>query len=53
MKKLAALRGPVDDFFDAVMVMHEDPRVRAQRLGLLRALRELFMHTADLSRLGV
>jgi glycyl-tRNA synthetase beta chain len=53
MKKLAALRGPVDAFFDAVMVMHEDPRVRAQRLGLLRALRELFMHTADLSRLGV
>ena len=52
MKRLAALRAPVDAFFDAVMVMHEDARVRAQRLGLLRALRELFMHTADLSRLG-
>jgi glycyl-tRNA synthetase beta chain len=52
LKRLAALRVPVDQFFDAVMVMHEDPRIRAQRLGLLRALRELFMHTADLSRLG-
>ena len=52
MKRLASLRGPVDAFFDAVMVMHDDPRIRAQRLGMLRALRELFMHTADLSRLG-
>jgi glycyl-tRNA synthetase beta chain len=51
MKMLAGLRGPVDAFFDAVMVMHDDPRIRAQRLGLLRSLRELFMHTADLSRL--
>jgi glycyl-tRNA synthetase beta chain len=52
MKSLAALRAPVDAFFDAVMVMHEDPRTRSQRLGLLRAIRELFMHTADLSRIG-
>jgi glycyl-tRNA synthetase beta chain len=52
MKSLAALRGPVDAFFDAVMVMHEDPKVRAQRLGLLSAIRDLFMHTADLSRVG-
>jgi glycyl-tRNA synthetase beta chain len=52
MKRLAKLQAPVDAFFEAVMVMHEDARIRAQRLGLLRALRELFMHTADLSRLG-
>ncbi len=52
MKSLAALRAPVDAFFDSVMVMHEDPRTRSQRLGLLRAIRELFMHTADLSRIG-
>lgn len=52
MKRLAALRGPVDAFFESVMVMHEDARIRSQRLGLLRALSDLFMHTADLSRLG-
>jgi len=52
MRRLATLRAPVDAFFDAVMVMHDQPRIRAQRLGLLRTMRELFMHTADLSRLG-
>jgi glycyl-tRNA synthetase beta chain len=52
MKSLAALRTPVDAFFDAVMVMHDDPKVRSQRLGLLSAIRDLFMHTADLSRVG-
>jgi len=52
MKSLAALRTPVDAFFEAVMVMHEDPHTRSQRLGLLQAIRELFMHTADLSRIG-
>ena len=52
MKSLAALCRPVDAFFDAVMVMHDDPKIRAQRLGLLSAIRELFMHTADLSRVG-
>jgi glycyl-tRNA synthetase beta chain len=52
MQSLAALRAPVDAFFDAVMVMHDDPQVRSQRLGLLSAIRNLFMHTADLSRVG-
>lgn len=48
---LAALRGPVDAFFDKVMVMDEDPALRANRLALLEAMRELFLSTADLSLL--
>jgi glycyl-tRNA synthetase beta chain len=48
---LAALRAPVDAFFDDVMVMDPDPALRANRLALLGALRELFAGIADLSRL--
>jgi glycyl-tRNA synthetase beta chain len=33
------------------MVMAEDPRVRRNRLALLRALGELFLGVADISRL--
>jgi len=48
---LASLREDVDHFFDSVMVMAEDPEVRANRLGLLVRLRGLFLQVADLSRL--
>lgn len=36
----SALVGPIDAYFDDVMVMAEDPGVRANRLGLLAALRD-------------
>lgn len=48
---LSALREPVDAFFDAVMVMAEDPMIRANRLALLRDLAELLGPVADISRL--
>lgn len=48
---LAQLRPVVDAFFDQVMVMDEDPRLRANRLALLAQMRELFAGVADLSRL--
>jgi glycyl-tRNA synthetase beta chain len=48
---LAQLKPVVDAFFDRVMVMVEDPRVRANRLALLGRMRELFAGVADLSRL--
>jgi len=48
---LAQLRTAVDAFFDQVMVMDEDPRLRANRLALLRRLSRLFGGIADLSRL--
>jgi glycyl-tRNA synthetase beta chain len=51
LKSLAVLRGAVDSFFDSVMVMTEDPALRANRLALLKRMQGLFMRTADLSRL--
>lgn len=51
LTQLASLRDDVDRFFDSVMVMAEDPEVRANRLGLLLRLRGLFLQFADLSRL--
>jgi len=48
---LARLRGPVDSFFDDVMVMAEDAQVRGNRLALLARLRSLFLNLADVSRL--
>lgn len=49
--RLASLRTVVDDFFDQVMVMDEDPEIRTNRLALLASLGEMFMRTADLSQL--
>ena len=51
LTRLASLRGSVDAFFDHVLVMAEDVRVRANRLALLAALSRLFLHIANLSRL--
>jgi glycyl-tRNA synthetase beta chain len=48
---LAQLRPAVDAFFDQVMVMDENPKLRANRLALLARMRELFAGVADLSRL--
>lgn len=49
--RLAVLKEPVDAFFDGVMVMAEDPALRANRLGLLAIVDGLFMDIADISRL--
>jgi glycyl-tRNA synthetase beta chain len=51
LKQLAGLREVVDNFFDQVMVMAEDPKIRANRLALLGQLRGLFLEVADLSQL--
>ncbi|MGQ0384667.1 MAG: glycine--tRNA ligase subunit beta [Gammaproteobacteria bacterium] len=51
LARLAALRPAVDAFFDQVLVMAEDVRIRANRLALLAALQRLFLHTANLARL--
>ena len=53
LKRLAALRTPVDAFFDSVMVMADDPAVKGNRLALLAALSALFLHTADLALIQV
>ncbi|MDG5975450.1 glycyl-tRNA ligase subunit beta [Hydrogenophaga taeniospiralis CCUG 15921] len=49
---LAALRAPVDAFFDGVMVNADDPALKANRLGLLKSLHEAMNRVADLSRLA-
>ena len=51
LRLLAGLRGPIDAFFDQVMVMDEDPVLRQNRLALLRAIHSSFAAVADLSRL--
>src|SRR5471032_1121133 len=52
LARLAALREPVDAFFEAVMVNAEDASVRANRYALLSRLRGLFLGVADISLLG-
>ena len=51
LSRLASLRGPIDTFFDQVMVMDEDLDLRHNRLALLRAIQTAFGAVADLSRL--
>lgn len=50
---LAALREPVDNFFDDVLVMADDDELKNNRLALLGKLRELFLGVADISRLSI
>jgi glycyl-tRNA synthetase beta chain len=52
LQSLAALRGPVDAFFDGVMVNAEDAALRNNRLGLLAILHQAMNRVADLSRLS-
>ncbi len=51
MEKLANLKEPVDSFFDQVLVNAEDDAVRLNRYALLKQLRSLFLHVADISLL--
>jgi len=52
LRLLAQLRDAVDRFFNEVMVNAEDPKVRQNRLGLLKMLQNLMNQVADLSRLA-
>jgi glycyl-tRNA synthetase beta chain len=51
LQSLSTLKNSVDDFFDNVLVMHQDDQVRQNRLALLKQLRNLFLQTADISYL--
>lgn len=53
LSQLAALKAPVDAFFEQVMVMAEDNAVRGNRLALLQQLRALFMRAADIAQLAI
>ncbi|MEJ5992635.1 glycine--tRNA ligase subunit beta [Ramlibacter sp. PS3R-8] len=52
LRTLAVLRGPVDAFFDGVMVNAEETDLRLNRLGLLATLHQAMNRVADLSRLA-
>jgi glycyl-tRNA synthetase beta chain len=52
LKLLAQVREPVDVFFNDVMVMAEDPKLRNNRIALLRDLHGLMNMVADISRLA-
>jgi glycyl-tRNA synthetase beta chain len=52
LQTLAALRAPVDAFFDGVMVNAEEPDLRLNRQGLLKSLHEAMNRVADLSKLA-
>jgi glycyl-tRNA synthetase beta chain len=51
LSALVALRAPVDEFFERVMVMADDAGVRNNRLALLRDVQDLLGGIVDLSRL--
>ncbi len=51
LRELASIRGPVDRFFDDVLVMADDPAVRRNRLRLLAGLDVLFSAVGDLGAL--
>jgi glycyl-tRNA synthetase beta chain len=53
LRTLAALREPVDTFFDEVMVNAEEADLRLNRHGLLATLHQAMNRVADLSRLAV
>lgn len=53
MAVLLGLRGVIDALFDTVLVMADDPALRANRLALLGEVRTLFLRFADLSRIVI
>ncbi|PDT37156.1 glycine--tRNA ligase subunit beta [Rhizobium sp. M10] len=52
MEALSKLRGPVDRFFEEVLVNDEDAAIRANRLALLRLIREATGTVADFSKIS-
>ena len=53
LNELAKLHGPIDHFFDEVMVMVDEKVVRNNRLALLSELRYQFLNVGDISRLSI
>ncbi len=52
IEKLASLRGPIDTFFEQVMIMDKDDALRENRLKLLNCFIEVFKHIADFSKMS-
>ncbi|HEY3307899.1 MAG TPA: glycine--tRNA ligase subunit beta [Desulfuromonadaceae bacterium] len=52
LTEIATLRNAIDNFFDKVMVMADDERVRSNRLALLTSIARMFGSIADFSRIA-
>jgi glycyl-tRNA synthetase beta chain len=53
LRTLASMSSTVNEYFDKVLVMAEDPSVRSNRLALLKRLSELFLGIADISHMVI
>jgi glycyl-tRNA synthetase beta chain len=53
LETMASARPVIDRFFDKILVMHQDPQVRARRLALLNRLFKAFSRVADISEIVV
>ena len=51
LESIKTLAGPIDRFFDAVMVMDKDQKIRDNRLALLNEIKDLFFMIADFSKI--
>jgi len=52
LRALATAKPVVDRYFDEVMVMVDDPEIRANRLALLRSVATTMNRVADISKLA-
>jgi glycyl-tRNA synthetase beta chain len=52
LHEIATLRGPVDAFFDGVLIMAKDTKIRSNRLSLLKHIADLFETIADFSKIS-
>jgi glycyl-tRNA synthetase beta chain len=50
---MKSLKEPIDKFFDNVMVMDKDPKIKENRLSMLSEIKNLFFKIADFSKLSV
>jgi len=52
-QELSLLKDPIHNFFEKVLVMSEDKKLRANRLSLLNKIKGLFIHIADFAELQI
>jgi glycyl-tRNA synthetase beta chain len=53
LERLAALRAPVDAFFDGVEVLTQEERARENRVGIVQRVSRLFLEVADFSKFSL
>lgn len=52
-RELSKLTDPLEIFFDKILVMHQDERLRANRLALLKSLEKLYLSVADFRKIVI